>query len=53
MRKAETQSTANWGISEGSLASGITGFDDLNDFLTRADDLAESLLAEGITAMKI
>ena len=31
----------------------MTGFDDLNDFLTRADDLAESLLAEGITAMKI
>ena len=53
MRKAQTQSTANWGIPAGSSASGVTGFDDLNDFLTRADDLAESLLSEGITAMKI
>lgn len=53
MRKAETQSSRNWGISEGSSQAAVTGFDDLNDFLTRADDLAESLLAEGITAMKI
>ncbi len=53
MRKAETQSTRNWGVSEQAITSPITGFDDLNDFLTRADDLAESLLAEGITAMKI
>ena len=53
MRRAETQSTANWGVGENSKASTVTGFDDLNDFLTRADDLAESLLAEGITAMKI
>jgi galactonate dehydratase len=52
MRKAETQSTRNWGVSE-SVDGSITGFDDLNDFLNRADDLAESLLAEGITAMKI
>lgn len=58
MRRAETQSSSNWGInretsvSETSLSE-ITGLDDLNDFLTRADDLAESLLAEGITAMKI
>ena len=52
MRKAETQSSANWGV--GAVAKGdVSGFDDLNDFLTRADDLAESLLAEGITAMKI
>ena len=53
MRKAETQSTANWGIGRRSAAVPVTGFDDLNDFLTRADDLAESLLAEGITALKI
>jgi L-alanine-DL-glutamate epimerase-like enolase superfamily enzyme len=53
MRKAETQSTANWGTGGQSSAAPVTGFDDLNDFLTRADDLAESLLAEGITAMKI
>ena len=53
MRKAETQSTANWGTGGQGGAASVTGFNDLNDFLTRADDLAESLLAEGITAMKI
>ncbi|MDQ2711179.1 MAG: mandelate racemase/muconate lactonizing enzyme family protein [Acidobacteriota bacterium] len=53
MRRAETQSTKNWGIGGSGNSNVITGFDDLNDFLTRADDLAESLLAEGITAMKI
>ena len=52
MRKAATQSSANWGIGK-QESKPVTGFDDLNDFLTRADDLAESLLAEGITAMKI
>lgn len=53
MRKADIQSTANWGVSNQAGAAPVTGFNDLNDFLTRADDLAESLLAEGITAMKI
>jgi galactonate dehydratase len=53
MRRAETQSTRNWGIDERASATSISGFDDLNDFLTRADDLAESLLAQGISAMKI
>ncbi|HSU33891.1 MAG TPA: mandelate racemase/muconate lactonizing enzyme family protein [Bryobacteraceae bacterium] len=53
MRRAETQSVANWGVPNQSDTAPISGFDDLNDFLTRADDLAESLLAEGITAMKI
>jgi galactonate dehydratase len=53
MRKAETQSVKNWGIGNGEASAPVTGFDDLNDFLTRADELAESLLAEGITAMKI
>ncbi len=52
MRRAETQSTANWGIAS-SDANAITGFDDLNAFLTRPADLAESLLAQGISAMKI
>ncbi len=52
MRRAETQSTHNWGIGSAGPGS-VTGFDDLNDFLTRADELAESLLGEGITAMKI
>lgn len=53
MRKAETQSTRNWGVAETNTREAITGFDDLNDFLYRADDLAESLLSQGITAMKI
>jgi L-alanine-DL-glutamate epimerase-like enolase superfamily enzyme len=53
MRKAQTQASANWGLTESSVPTDVTGFDDLNDFLTRADELAESLLAEGITAMKI
>jgi galactonate dehydratase len=53
MRRAETQSSSNWGIGRETSHREITGLDDLNDFLTRADDLAESLLAEGITAMKI
>jgi galactonate dehydratase len=52
MRRAETQSSGNWGIG-GAPGGAVTGFDDLNDFLNRADELAESLLAEGITAMKI
>ena len=52
MRRAEPQSTANWGIAS-SDANAITGFDDLNAFLTRPADLAESLLAQGISAMKI
>ena len=53
MRKAQTQSSQNWGVGEASSGSPVTGFDDLQDFLTRAGELAESLLAEGITAMKI
>ncbi len=52
MRRSETQSSANWGLSDGA-AGAITGFDDLSDFLNRAGDLAQSLLDEGITAMKI
>ncbi len=53
MRKAETQSTENWGTGNQPMTAAVSGFDDLNDFLNRADDLAESLLADGITAMKI
>ncbi len=53
MRRAETQSSKNWGRGSAGSAIEVTGRDDLNDFLTRADELAESLLAEGITAMKI
>lgn len=46
IKKADAQATANFGL-------GGTDLDDLNGFLTRADDVALSLLDEGITAMKI
>ena len=48
MRRNAGQRLANYGI--GAVAE---RYDDLNGFLERADDLAEDLLAEGITAMKI
>jgi galactonate dehydratase len=46
IKKADAQATANFGL-------GATDLDDLNGFLTRADEVALSLLDEGITAMKI
>ena len=48
MRGNTGQHSANYGLTERGGE-----FDDLNGFLHRADDLAEELLAEGITAMKI
>jgi L-alanine-DL-glutamate epimerase-like enolase superfamily enzyme len=47
IKDAKGQTTANYGL--GARQS----YDDLNGFLHRADELAEELLAEGITAMKI
>ncbi len=47
IKKAEGQTSANFGLRAGE------DLDDLNAFLTRADELALSLLEEGITAMKI
>ena len=47
MRQDGGQHVANYGL--GARAD----YDDLYGFLTRADDLAEELLAEGISAMKI
>jgi L-alanine-DL-glutamate epimerase-like enolase superfamily enzyme len=47
IKRAAGQTTANFGLG----AAG--GHDDLNGFLHHADDLALSLLDEGITAMKI
>jgi galactonate dehydratase len=49
IKKATGQTTANYDLS----AAAIRDYDDLNGFLHRADELAESLLEEGITAMKI
>lgn len=47
IRRADGQKSDNFGLD------GTGPHDDLAAFLHRADDLAESLLAEGITAMKI
>jgi len=47
MRSGKNQSSANWGLGADK------DLDDLNGFLHRADELAEDLLSEGITAMKI
>ncbi|MBV9635940.1 MAG: mandelate racemase/muconate lactonizing enzyme family protein, partial [Methylobacteriaceae bacterium] len=47
MRTAKGQNTANWGLGASRQ------YDDLDAFLNRADELAEDLLSEGITAMKI
>ena len=48
MREGTGQQTGNYGIG-----SPRRDYDDLNGFLERADELAEELLSEGITAMKI
>lgn len=49
MRKGISQSSQNWGLG----AVQKDGLDDLNAFLNHADELAESLLSQGITGMKI
>jgi len=48
IKKASGQKVENWG-----QAKSAGDYDDLNGFLHRADELALSLLEEGITAMKI
>jgi L-alanine-DL-glutamate epimerase-like enolase superfamily enzyme len=48
MRENLGQRTDNWGLTANDRQ-----YDDLNAFLERADELAEDLLAERITAMKI
>ena len=48
MRDNLGQTTANWGLRRNERE-----YDDLNGFLERADELAQELLGEGITAMKI
>lgn len=48
VRAANHQHSTNWG-----LAAGASPWEDLDAFLHHADELAHSLLEEGITAMKI
>ncbi len=47
IKEAKGQATANYGLAGGKA------YDDLNGFLHRADELAQELLEDGITAMKI
>ena len=47
IKKDTGQNTRNFGLGQGDR------YDDLNGFLYHADDLAHSLLEEGVTAMKI
>ena len=48
IRDARAQSVANWHLGEGGGP-----YEDLDGFLHRADELAHSLLEQGITGMKI
>ncbi len=50
VRKKSGQSTSNWGLNEDNSPG---PYEDLDAFLHRADELAESLLEQGITGMKI
>jgi galactonate dehydratase len=52
VRSTENQSTSNWGLGS-KLGNNSGPYEDLQGFLHHADELAESLLSEGITAMKI
>lgn len=52
VRSTANQSSSNWGLSASS-GRVIGPYEDLEGFLNRADEVAESLLSEGITAMKI
>lgn len=47
------RSRPTWGSDDWGLDGNEGPYEDLDAFLTRADELAESLLSEGITGMKI
>jgi galactonate dehydratase len=49
VRAKPVQRTENWGLGDAPAGP----YEDLDAFLTRADELAESLIAEGYTGMKI
>jgi galactonate dehydratase len=51
VRQSVGQLTENWGLSAGQAAAGP--YEDLDGFLHRAGELAQSLLEQGITGMKI
>ncbi len=49
IRAASGQKTGNWGVEAGG---GEGPYEDLDAFLHRADELAHSLLEQGVTAME-
>ena len=49
IKKSSGQNSDNYDLG----VKGVTAYDDLNGFLNCADELAHSLLEDGITAMKI
>ena len=51
VRESPRQEVANWGLSGTDEPEGP--YEDLDAFLNRADELAEDLLSQGITGMKI
>ena len=54
VRESPRQEVGNWGLPEEETAEAAEGpYEDLDAFLNRADELAESLLSQGITGMKI
>ena len=50
VRESPRQEVSNWGLSGGEPEG---PYEDLDAFLNRADELAEGLLSQGITGMKI
>ena len=50
IREGGGQKTGNWGLNPATAGG---AYEDLDAFLNRADELAHSLLGQGITAMKI
>ena len=53
VREAPRQEVDNWGLPEGAAKVAEGPYEDLDAFLNRADELAQSLLSQGITGMKI
>jgi galactonate dehydratase len=51
VRSATNQTTSNWGL--GNVSKNQGPYEDLQGFLNNAGELAQSLLSEGVTAMKI
>ena len=53
VREASRQEVGNWGLPEETAEAAEGPYEDLDAFLNRANELAESLLSQGITGMKI